>query len=91
MVYFYTVCSAVSLVLAISWIFARSRDSPSYVFVSFCLVSLFVMFGFGAWVFYKTRIEADLNGLHLITVARRKTFPWGDVAEIRPRRRGGSY
>ena len=85
MVYFYTVCSVVSMVLAISWIFARGRDSPSYVFVSFCFVSLFVMFGFGAWAFYKTRIEADLNGLHLITVVRRKTFPWTDVAEIRPR------
>jgi hypothetical protein len=85
MVYSYTVFSAVGLVLAISWIFARGRDSPSYVVASFSFVSLFVMFGFGAWAFYKTRIEADLNGLHIIMIVRRKTFPWTDIAEIRPR------
>ncbi|WP_043503267.1 hypothetical protein [Georgenia sp. SUBG003] len=67
--------SAVGLVLAISWIFARGRDSPSYVVASFSFVSLFVMFGFGAWVAYKTRIEADLNGLHIITIVRKKDIP----------------
>jgi len=70
MVYMYTVFSAVGLVLAISWIFERGRDSPSYVVASLCFVSLFVMFGFGAWAFYKTRIEADLTGLHIIFADR---------------------
>lgn len=35
---------------------------------------------------YRRRVAVDADGVHIVEVSRRRTYPWADIGEVQPGR-----
>ena len=71
------------VLVTLRW-FAVDERGPWDLVITLTYVAQIVTYAALAWVHTKTRLEADAEGLHVVNPLRRSTYPWGEIAEIRP-------
>ncbi|MEE6281030.1 PH domain-containing protein [Georgenia sp. MJ170] len=80
----FSTLSVLNIVLAIVWLNNDEMGPAMRIALPVLYAGFSVVAALAAWSQSRTRLEADLDGLHLVIPPRRTTYRWEDISEIRP-------
>ncbi|WP_345045394.1 PH domain-containing protein [Georgenia daeguensis] len=81
-----SICAAAALLplVSITLRWSAADERGLWDLTTLLSVGQTVAFTILTWIHTRTRIDADTEGLHLVDAFRTVTYPWEDIAEIRP-------